>query len=213
MGLEGGTKTKTGAWSTGADVLEDLALKGVPLARTIVDWRQLTKLKGTYTDALPGYINPATGRVHTSYSQASVLTGRLSSNDPNLQNIRSAPRMAARSAPPSSPAGKLLISADYSQIELRVLAHIAISRRSRCLREGLDIHAMTASEMFGVPVEGMPRTCAAAPRPSISASSTHFGLRPRQPARHRARRGRRLYQNYLSASRAFAPIWMPRRCG
>src|SRR5690606_14393910 len=87
MGLEGGTKTKTGAWATGADVLEGLAQKGVPLARCIVDWRQLTKLKGTYTDALPAYINPRTGRVHTSYSQSSVLTGRLSSNDPNLQNI------------------------------------------------------------------------------------------------------------------------------
>jgi DNA polymerase-1 len=87
MGLEGGTKTKTGAWSTGADVLEDLATKGIPLARTIVDWRQLTKLMGTYTDALPGYINQRTGRVHTTYSQHSVLTGRLSSNDPNLQNI------------------------------------------------------------------------------------------------------------------------------
>ncbi|MFN4209578.1 MAG: DNA polymerase, partial [Devosia sp.] len=87
MGLEGGSKTKTGAWSTGADVLEDLALKGVPLARTIVDWRQLTKLMGTYTDALPNYINQRTGRVHTTYSQHSVLTGRLSSNDPNLQNI------------------------------------------------------------------------------------------------------------------------------
>src|SRR5690606_16949688 len=88
MGLEGGTKTKTGAWSTGADVLEDLALKGVPLARTIVDWRQLTKLKGTYTDALPEYINPRTGRVHTSYSQASVLTGRLSSNEPDRKSTR-----------------------------------------------------------------------------------------------------------------------------
>jgi DNA polymerase-1 len=87
MQLPGGTKTKTGAWATGADVLEDLALKGIPLARTIVDWRQLTKLKGTYTDALPAHINARTGRVHTSYSQASVLTGRLSSNEPNLQNI------------------------------------------------------------------------------------------------------------------------------
>lgn len=158
MGLEGGTKTKTGAWSTGADVLEDLALKGVPLARTIVDWRQLTKLKGTYTDALPGYINPATGRVHTSYSQASVLTGRLSSNDPNLQNIpvRTEDGRKIRTAFVAPP-GKLLISADYSQIELRVLAHIAdIQALKDAFEEGLDIHAMTASEMFGVPVEGMP---------------------------------------------------------
>ena len=158
MGFEGGTKTKTGAWSTGADVLEDLALKGIPLARTIVDWRQLTKLKGTYTDALPTYINPRTGRVHTSYSQASVLTGRLSSNDPNLQNIpvRTSDGRKIRTAF-IAPPGKLLISADYSQIELRVLAHIAdIQALKDAFEEGLDIHAMTASEMFNVPVEGMP---------------------------------------------------------
>lgn len=158
MGLEGGTKTKTGAWSTGADVLEDLALKGVPLARTIVDWRQLTKLKGTYTDALPEYINQRTKRVHTTYSQHSVLTGRLSSNDPNLQNIpvRTEDGRKIRTAFVAAP-GKILISADYSQIELRVLAHIAdIQALKDAFEEGLDIHAMTASEMFGVPVEGMP---------------------------------------------------------
>ncbi|WP_137150141.1 DNA polymerase I [Devosia sp. FKR38] len=158
MGLEGGTKTKTGAWSTGADVLEDLALKGVPLARTIVDWRQLNKLRSTYTDALPQYINARTGRVHTTYSQHSVLTGRLSSNDPNLQNIpvRTEDGRKIRSAFVAAP-GKILISADYSQIELRVLAHIAdIGALKDAFEEGLDIHAMTASEMFGVPVEGMP---------------------------------------------------------
>jgi len=158
MGLEGGTKTKTGAWATGADVLEDLAAKGVPLARTIVDWRQLTKLKGTYTDALPGYINERTGRVHTTYSQHSVLTGRLSSNEPNLQNIpiRTADGRKIRTAFVAAP-GKALISADYSQIELRVLAHIAdIQALKDAFEEGLDIHAMTASEMFNVPIEGMP---------------------------------------------------------
>lgn len=158
MGLPGGTKTKTGAWSTGADVLEDLATQGIPLARTIVDWRQLTKLMGTYTDALPSYINPRTGRVHTTYSQHSVLTGRLSSNDPNLQNIpvRTEDGRKIRTAF-VAPAGKTLISADYSQIELRVLAHIAdIQALKDAFEEGLDIHAMTASEMFGVPVEGMP---------------------------------------------------------
>lgn len=158
MGLEGGTKTKTGAWSTGADVLEDLALKGVPLARTIVDWRQLTKLMGTYTDALPTYINPRTGRVHTSYSQASVLTGRLSSNEPNLQNIpvRTGDGRKIRTAFVAAP-GKILISADYSQIELRLLAHIAdIGALKDAFEEGLDIHAMTASEMFNVPVKDMP---------------------------------------------------------
>ena len=158
MKLEGGTKTKTGAWATGADVLEDLAAKGVPLARTVVDWRQLTKLMGTYTDALPGYINPRTGRVHTSYSQSSVLTGRLTSNDPNLQNIpvRTEDGRKIRTAFVAPP-GKKLISADYSQIELRVLAHIAdIQTLKDAFEEGLDIHALTASEMFGVPVEGMP---------------------------------------------------------
>ncbi|MCS6762618.1 MAG: DNA polymerase I [Candidatus Devosia symbiotica] len=158
MGLEGGTKTKTGAWATGADVLEDLALKGVPLARTIVDWRQLNKLRSTYTDALPAYINARTGRVHTTYSQHSVLTGRLSSNNPNLQNIpvRTEDGRKIRSAFVAAP-GKILISADYSQIELRVLAHIAdIGALKDAFEEGLDIHAMTASEMFGVPVEGMP---------------------------------------------------------
>ncbi|HVX82469.1 MAG TPA: DNA polymerase I [Devosiaceae bacterium] len=159
MGLPGGTKTKTGQWSTTASALEDLAEKeGVPLAKVIVDWRQLTKLMGTYTDALPGYINPRTGRVHTTYSQHSVLTGRLSSNDPNLQNIpiRTEDGRKIRTAFVAAP-GKKLISADYSQIELRVLAHIAdIQALKDAFEEGLDIHAMTASEMFGVPVEGMP---------------------------------------------------------
>ena len=159
MALPGGTKTKTGAWATGAGVLEDLADKeGVPLAKVILDWRGLTKLMGTYTDALPEYINARTGRVHTTYSQHSVLTGRLSSNDPNLQNIpvRTEDGRKIRKAFVASP-GHQLISADYSQIELRVLAHIAdIQALKDAFEEGLDIHAMTASEMFGVPVEGMP---------------------------------------------------------
>ena len=158
MGLPGGTRTKTGAWSTGADVLESLAAQGIPLARTIVDWRQLTKLKGTYTDALPAYVNARTGRVHTSYSQSSVLTGRLSSNEPNLQNIpvRTEDGRKIRQAF-VAPEGRLLVSADYSQIELRVLAHIAdIQALKDAFEEGLDIHAMTASEMFHVPIEGMP---------------------------------------------------------
>jgi len=159
MGLPGGTKTKTGAWATGAGVLEDLAQReNVPLVKVILDWRQLTKLMGTYTDALPTYINPRTGRVHTTYSQHSVLTGRLSSNDPNLQNIpvRTEDGRKIRAAFVAAP-GHKLISADYSQIELRVLAHIADIRALKdAFEEGLDIHAMTASEMFGVPVEGMP---------------------------------------------------------
>ncbi|WP_127145136.1 DNA polymerase I [Pelagibacterium montanilacus] len=157
MGLEGGKKTKTGAWATGASVLDDLAAQGVPLAQTLLDWRGVTKLKSTYTDALPGYINARTGRVHTSYHQAAVATGRLSSTEPNLQNIpiRTEDGRKIRTAFVAAP-GHLLISADYSQIELRVLAHIAdIGTLKDAFEEGLDIHAMTASEMFGVPIDGM----------------------------------------------------------
>lgn len=158
MGLPGGSKTKTGQWSTSAQVLEDLAAEGVELPRKIVDWRQLTKLKSTYTDALPGYVHAETKRVHTSYSLASTTTGRLSSSEPNLQNIpvRTAEGRKIRTAFVSTPGNKLL-SADYSQIELRVLAHVAdIPQLRNAFENGIDIHAMTASEMFGVPVEGMP---------------------------------------------------------
>lgn len=158
MGLPGGSKTKTGQWSTSAQVLEDLAAEGAELPRKIVDWRQLTKLKSTYTDALPGYIHPQTKRVHTSYALASTTTGRLSSSEPNLQNIpvRTAEGRKIRTAFISTPGHKLL-SADYSQIELRVLAHVAdIPQLRNAFENGIDIHAMTASEMFGVPVEGMP---------------------------------------------------------
>jgi DNA polymerase-1 len=158
MGLAGGNKTKTGQWSTSAQVLEDLAAAGLELPRKIVDWRQLTKLKSTYTDALPGYVHPETKRVHTSYALASTSTGRLSSSEPNLQNIpvRTAEGRKIRTAFISTP-GHKLISADYSQIELRVLAHVAeIPQLKQAFSDGVDIHAMTASEMFGVPVEGMP---------------------------------------------------------
>ncbi|MBB6487666.1 DNA polymerase-1 [Rhizobium lusitanum] len=158
MGLAGGSKTKTGQWSTSAQVLEDLAAAGFDLPRKIVDWRQLTKLKSTYTDALPGYVHPQTKRVHTSYSLASTTTGRLSSSEPNLQNIpvRTAEGRKIRTAFISTP-GHKLVSADYSQIELRVLAHVAnIPQLKQAFEDGIDIHAMTASEMFGVPVEGMP---------------------------------------------------------
>lgn len=158
MGLPGGSKTKTGQWSTSAQVLEDLAAEGHDLPRQIVDWRQLSKLKSTYTDALPNHIHPQTKRVHTSYAMASTTTGRLSSNDPNLQNIpiRTAAGRKIRTAfVPEQ--GNILISADYSQIELRVLAHVAdIAALKQAFADGIDIHAMTASEMFGVPVEGMP---------------------------------------------------------
>ena len=157
MALPGGRKTATGAWSTDSDALEDLAAQGIELARRVVDWRQLAKLRSTYTDALPNYINPTTGRVHTSYAMAATSTGRLSSSDPNLQNIpvRTDEGRRIRTAF-IAPPGTKLISADYSQIELRVLAHVAdIPQLKKAFADGLDIHAMTASEMFGVPIAGM----------------------------------------------------------
>jgi DNA polymerase-1 len=157
--LPGGTKTKTGAWSTGADTLEELAASGNELAARVLDWRQLSKLKSTYTDLLPTFIHPETGRVHTSYALASTTTGRLSSSDPNLQNIpiRTEEGRRIRTAFIAEK-GMKLISADYSQIELRLLAHIAdVPQLKKAFADGLDIHAMTASEMFGVPVVGMPR--------------------------------------------------------
>ena len=158
LGFEGASKTKTGAWATGANVLEDLAAEGHELPKKILEWRQLSKLKSTYSDSLPEHIHPETRRVHTSYSLASTSTGRLSSTDPNLQNIpiRTEAGRKIRQAFVAPP-GRKLISADYSQIELRVLAHMAdIPQLKKAFAEGLDIHAMTASEMFGVPVEGMP---------------------------------------------------------
>ncbi|PWB79266.1 MAG: DNA polymerase I [Methylocystaceae bacterium] len=158
MGLPGAKKTATGAWSTSASVLEDLAESGNTFAARILDWRQLAKLKSTYTDALPGYVNPQTHRVHTSYALAATTTGRLSSSEPNLQNIpvRNEAGRKIRTAFVAE-AGHELISADYSQIELRLLAHIAdIPQLKQAFADGLDIHAMTASEMFGIPVQGMP---------------------------------------------------------
>jgi DNA polymerase-1 len=156
--LPGGTKTKTGQWATGARVLDELAEQGHPLPQKILDWRQVTKLKSTYTDALPGYVNPQTHRVHTSYALAATPTGRLSSSEPNLQNIpvRTEEGRKIRRAFIATP-GHKLVSADYSQIELRLLAEIAdIETLKKAFRDGLDIHALTASEMFGVPVKGMP---------------------------------------------------------
>ncbi len=158
MGLPGGTKTATGAWSTKANVLEELAEAGHKLPQKILEWRQLAKLRSTYTDALPGYVNPRTNRVHTGYALAATTTGRLSSSEPNLQNIpiRTEEGRRIRKAFVAEP-GNLLVSADYSQIELRLLAEIAnIPSLRQAFQDGLDIHAMTASEMFGVPVEGMP---------------------------------------------------------
>ncbi|MBI1220299.1 MAG: DNA polymerase I [Rhodobacteraceae bacterium] len=157
MSLPGGEKGKTGAYATGADVLEDLAAEGHDLPARVLDWRQLSKLKSTYTDALQTHINAETGRVHTSYSIAGANTGRLASTDPNLQNIpvRSEEGRRIREAF-VAPKGKVLVSLDYSQIELRILAHVAdIPALKQAFRDGLDIHAMTASEMFDVPMEQM----------------------------------------------------------
>jgi DNA polymerase-1 len=156
MGLEGGKRGKTGAYATGADVLEDLATEHELPAR-VLDWRQLSKLKSTYTDALQEHINPDTGRVHTSYVISGASTGRLASTDPNLQNIpvRSEEGRRIREAFVAEE-GKCLVSLDYSQIELRILAHIAgIDALKQAFAEGQDIHAATASEMFGVPLEDM----------------------------------------------------------
>ena len=157
MGLDGGKKTKTGAYGTGADVLDGLAAQGHDLPRRVLDWRQLTKLRSTYTEALVNQINPETRRVHTSYAQAIASTGRLSSTDPNLQNIpiRTDEGRKIRQAFIADK-GNVLLSADYSQIELRLLAHVAgIETLRDAFRDGQDIHAMTASEVFGIPIEGM----------------------------------------------------------
>lgn len=156
MSLPGGKKGKTGAYATGADVLEDLATEH-ELPGKVLDWRQLSKLKSTYTDALQEHINGETGRVHTSYSIAGANTGRLASTDPNLQNIpvRSEEGRRIREAFVAEE-GKVLVSLDYSQIELRILAHIAgIDALKQAFLDGIDIHAMTASEMFDVPLDEM----------------------------------------------------------
>jgi len=172
MGIPGGKKTKTGAYGTGADVLEALSHQGHDLPARVLDWRQLSKLKSTYTDALIGEINPATGRVHTSYSQAVASTGRLASTEPNLQNIpaRSEEGRKIRKAFVAEPGHKLL-SADYSQIELRLLAHVAgIDALKQAFADGLDIHAITASQVFGEPVEGMD------PMTRRRAKAINFGI-------------------------------------
>ncbi len=217
MGLPGGSKTKSGQWSTTASVLEDLAAEGHELPRKIVDWRQLTKLKSTYTDALPGYIHPETKRVHTSYALAATTTGRLSSSEPNLQNIpiRTAEGRRIRTAFIAEP-GNRLISADYSQIELRVLAHVAdIPQLRQAFADGIDIHAMTASEMFSVPVEGMPsevRRRAKAINFGIVYGISAFGLAnqlsiPREEAGSYIKRYFERFpgiRDYMDATKAFA---------
>ena len=172
MGIGGGKKGKTGAYATGADVLEDLAAQGHDLPARVLDWRQLSKLKSTYTDTLCEQINPETGRIHTCYAQTVAATGRLSSNDPNLQNIpiRTEEGRKIRRAFVADD-GYVLLSADYSQIELRLLAHVAgIDTLKDAFRQGLDIHAMTASQVFGVPIEGMD------PMVRRKAKAINFGI-------------------------------------
>ena len=172
MGIEGGKKTKTGAYQTGADILENLAANGHELPVKILENRQLAKLKSTYTDALIEQINPNTGRVHTNYGQAIASTGRLSSNDPNLQNIpiRSEEGRKIRTAFVAKN-GNLLLSADYSQIELRLLAHVAdIKSLKEAFHNGADIHALTASQVFDVPIEGMD------PMVRRQAKAINFGI-------------------------------------
>ncbi|MDI1287907.1 MAG: DNA polymerase I, partial [Reyranella sp.] len=155
--LPGGKRNKNGSWATDASVLDDLATQGHPLPVKILEHRQLAKLKGTYTDALVRQVDAKTGRVHTSYHMTGAATGRLASTDPNLQNIpvRSEEGRKIRQAFIAEKGHKLL-SADYSQIELRLLAHVAdIGPLKEAFARGEDIHAITASEMFGVPVKGM----------------------------------------------------------
>ncbi|MGV6839536.1 MAG: DNA polymerase I [Planktomarina sp.] len=171
LGLPGGKKGKTGAYSTGVDILEDLATEH-DLPRLVLDWRQLSKLKSTYTDALQDHIHPDTGRVHTSYSIAGANTGRLASTDPNLQNIpvRTEAGRRIREAFVAE-SGNVLVSLDYSQIELRILAHIAdIPELKQAFADGIDIHAMTASQMFGVPLEEMT------PEVRRQAKAINFGV-------------------------------------
>jgi DNA polymerase I len=157
MELPGGKKGKTGAYSTGADILADLAAEGQALPARVLDWRQMAKLKSTYTDALQEHIHPETGRVHTSYVISGASTGRLASTDPNLQNIpvRTEEGRRIREAFVADK-GNVLLSLDYSQIELRILAHIAnIAELKQAFFDGIDIHALTASEMFDVPLDQM----------------------------------------------------------
>ncbi|HHN68302.1 MAG TPA: DNA polymerase I, partial [Thermopetrobacter sp.] len=172
LGLAAEKKTATGARSTSVEVLEDLAADGVEIAAKVLQWRQLAKLRSTYAEALVSHINPRTGRVHTSYAMAATNTGRLASTDPNLQNIPVRTEEGRRiRAAFTAPDGHKLISADYSQIELRVLAHVAdVKRLKEAFRDGLDIHAMTAAEMFHVPMENMD------PMIRRKAKAINFGI-------------------------------------
>ena len=172
MDYPGGKKTKTGQWSTSVFVLEELAAAGHDLPRRIVDWRQLTRLKTVYADGLVNFINPATGRVHTNFAMAATTTGRFSSSDPNLQNIpaRTAEGRKIRTAFVAPP-GRKLVSADYSQIELRLLCHVAdVPQFTQAFHDGIDLHALAASQMFDIPVEGMD------PLVRARAKAINFGI-------------------------------------
>ena len=155
--IKGGKRTPSGAWSTDAETLNFLASSGNILPKLLLEWRGLSKLKSTYTDALPNFINKNTKRIHTSYSMSSTSTGRLSSSDPNLQNIpiKNDEGKMIRSAFIADE-GYSLISADYSQIELRIIAHISDDNNLKnAFKNNIDIHSLTASEVFGVPIEDM----------------------------------------------------------
>lgn len=179
--LPGGKRTPSGIWGTDASVLQGLADQGYDLPARVLEWRQLQKLKSTYADALVQEVNPKTGRVHTSYAMAATSTGRLSSNDPNLQNIpiRTEEGARIRRAFVAAP-GNVLISADYSQIELRLLAHVAdIAPLREAFVTGQDIHARTASEVFGIPLaqmDGATRRRAKAINFGIIYGISAFGL-------------------------------------
>ena len=202
MGLPGGKKTATGAWSTTASVLEDLAAEGHQLPARVLEWRQIAKLKSTYTDALPGFVNPSTGRVHTAYALASTTTGRLSSSEPNLQNIpiRTEEGRKIRRAF-VAPEGRKLISADYSQIELQPSrpsrrhpgAQARLRRRTRHSRHDRLGNVRRADRGHA------ERSAAARESDQFRHHLRHFGLRPRQPAEHRPQRGGRLHQEIFRA--------------
>ncbi len=202
LGLPGGTKTKTGQWATGARALEDLAEQGHALPQKILDWRQVSKLKSTYTDALPGFVNPTTHRVHTNYALASTTTGRLSSSDPNLQNIpvRTEDGRKIRRAFIAAP-GMKLVSADYSQIELRLLGR---DRRHRTPAKSLPRRSRHSRHDGVGNVRRAGQGHAAGHPPPRQGDQfrhrlRHLRLRPRQSARHPARGSRRLHQEILRA--------------
>ena len=178
-GLEATRKTKTG-YSTDASVLEELAQLD-PIVGPILEYRTLTKLKGTYIDTLPGAVNPRTGRLHTSFRQAVAQTGRLSSKDPNLQNIPVRSEIGRRIREAFvAPAGRVLVALDYSQIELRILAHLSADKNFvSAFREGVDVHRRTAAEVFAVPepeVTAEQRRVAKAVNFGVIYGQTAFGL-------------------------------------